>query len=246
MGRVFLRFVDEDTLPAGDTTPPVNPSSLSSSSHPDDTPSNDATVDVQWSGASDAGSGLDGFSYVWDSVPATVPPTAKNADETPSSATSPTLATGSWYFHLRTRDKAGNWSAGAVHLGPFVIDTTPVVGPPPAPAALPTLRISNARVKEGNRGTKAMTFLVRLSGPSAGPVTVGFKTQKGTAKPKSDFVGRSGVLTFAPGQTLLKVVVKIKGDRRDERNEKFTVMLLNAASATIADAKGVGTIRDND
>ncbi|MGC9023587.1 MAG: hypothetical protein ACP5NB_01935, partial [Chloroflexia bacterium] len=30
----------------------------------------------------------------------------------------------SWYFHLRTRDVAGNWNTGAVHLGPFYIDTT--------------------------------------------------------------------------------------------------------------------------
>ena len=113
-------------------------------------------------------------------------------------------------------------------------------------AAVPSLTISNARVKEGNRGTKAMKFFVRLSAPSAQPVTVRFKTRKGTAKPRSDFVGRSFLLTFQPGQTLVRVLVKIKGDRRDERNEKFKALLLNAAGATIADGLGVGTIRDND
>jgi beta-lactam-binding protein with PASTA domain len=34
--------------------------------------------------------------------------------------TSPALSNGSWYFHLRTRDNAGNWTATR-HLGPFVI-----------------------------------------------------------------------------------------------------------------------------
>jgi Ca2+-binding RTX toxin-like protein len=116
----------------------------------------------------------------------------------------------------------------------------------PGPAGIPALTISNARVKEGNRGTKAMKFRVRLSAPSAQPVTVRFKTQKGTAKPRQDFVGRSVLLTFAPGQTEIVVVVKIKGDLRDERNEKFKALLLNAAGATVADADGVGTIRDND
>jgi len=325
VGRVFVRFLDEDTLPAADTTPPLNPGSLSSSSHPDATPSNDDTVDVAWSGASDGGSGLDGYSYVWDAEPATVPPSAKNANEAATSATSPPLGTGTWYFHIRTRDKAGNWSATAVHLGPFVVDVTPpettitsgpggtsgvsfsfeasepgasficsldgapattcaspvsyaglAVGshtftvaavdslgnadptpatstwavpppsPPPGGSALPTLTISNAKVKEGNRGTKAMKFLVRLSAAATQPVTVRFKTQKGTAKPKSDFVGRSLLLTFAPGQVQIVVVVKIKGDRRDERNEKFKALLSNAAGATIADALGIGTIRDND
>jgi PASTA domain len=34
-----------------------------------------------------------------------------------------------YYFHLRTRDNAGNWSAGT-HVGPFVL--TPAPPPPPA------------------------------------------------------------------------------------------------------------------
>jgi hypothetical protein len=42
------------------------------------------------------------------------------------SATSPPLDDGkNHYFHLRTADRAGNWSAGALHLGPFWIDSTP-------------------------------------------------------------------------------------------------------------------------
>jgi len=74
-----------------------------------------------------------------------------------------------------------------------------------------------------------MAFLVKLSGPSAQPVTVQFATKPGTAKPKSDFLARKGALAFAPGQTVLKIVVKIKGDRRKEKHEKFQVLLANAA-----------------
>jgi plastocyanin len=132
----------------------------------------------------------------------------------------------------------------AVQVG--VVAASPPAPPPPTPAPLPALTISNAKVKEGNRGTKAMTFLVRLSAASAQPVSVQFKTLKGTAKPKSDFVARAGTLTFAPGQTVLKLVVKIKGDRRKEKTEKFKVLLANAVGATLLDAEGVGTIRDND
>jgi Ca2+-binding RTX toxin-like protein len=128
-------------------------------------------------------------------------------------------------------------------IGTITDDDAP---PPPGGSALPMLTISNAKVKEGNRGTKPMKFRVRLSAPSATPVTVRFKTQKGTAKPKSDFVGRSFLLTFAPGQVEIVVVVKIKGDRKKEKLEKFKVLLLNAVGATLLDAEGVGTIRDND
>lgn len=109
-----------------------------------------------------------------------------------------------------------------------------------------TLRISNARRKEGQRGAAAMVFLVRLSAPSPDAVTVRFATKKGTAKPKQDFVARSGLLTFAPGKVLLRLAIKIRGDRRDERNEKFSVVLTNATGTTLVDGLGIGTIVDND
>ncbi|MFQ5575274.1 MAG: S8 family serine peptidase, partial [Terriglobia bacterium] len=105
-----------------DTTVPTNPT-LSSSSHAVDVWSADGTVDVNWSGASDDASGVAGYSTVWTSSAATVPDESRDvlADET--SATSPNLSDGSWYFRLRTVDNSGNWSS-AVGAGPFLIDVT--------------------------------------------------------------------------------------------------------------------------
>ena len=77
---------------------------------------------MQWSGASDDGSGVDGFSYEWSQSAGTVPDTVKDAEETATGTTSPALADGQWWFHLRTGDNAGNWS-DPVHLGPFKVDT---------------------------------------------------------------------------------------------------------------------------
>ena len=34
-----------------------------------------------------------------------------------------------WYFHVRAVDDAGNWAAGAAHLGPFKIDTAAPTNP---------------------------------------------------------------------------------------------------------------------
>ncbi|MGB9722905.1 MAG: S8 family serine peptidase, partial [Chloroflexia bacterium] len=100
-----------------DKTPPTNPSSVWSTSHTPYTWSTDNTIDVSWSGAWDALSGVYGYSIEWSTSPDTLPDTT--VDTTGSSTTSPPLADGnSWYFHLRTRDVAGNWNAGAVHLGP--------------------------------------------------------------------------------------------------------------------------------
>ncbi|MGB9578101.1 MAG: FG-GAP-like repeat-containing protein, partial [Halothiobacillaceae bacterium] len=111
-----------------DTTPPNNPTSLTSPSHTVSRWSNDNTVQVQWSGASDASSGVSGYSFVWDTSPSTLPDTT--VDTYSTSTTSLALADGnSHYFHLRTCDQAGNWAASAVHLGPFYIDTTAPTNP---------------------------------------------------------------------------------------------------------------------
>jgi hypothetical protein len=103
-----------------DATAPANPP-LSSPSHTVGVWSNDATVDVTWSGATDPHSGIDGFSFEWSQSAATVPDVAKDAEETAAGTTSPPRADGSWWLHLRTRDNAGNWSAAA-HLGPGAVD----------------------------------------------------------------------------------------------------------------------------
>ena len=97
---------------------------MTSPSHTLNTWSNDTTVDVTWTAATDEDSGLDGYSVAWDHVPATVPDTTMDIG-TLTATTSPALADGDWYFHIRPVDKAGNWAPGAAHLGPFKIDATP-------------------------------------------------------------------------------------------------------------------------
>jgi serine protease len=109
-----------------DVTPPESNPVLTST-HPSAW-SNDATVDIAWSGGSDSGSGVDGYSYEWSQSASTTPDAIKDAEETARGTTSPQLADGEWWFHLRTGDNAGNWSE-AVHLGPFRIDGTAPVNP---------------------------------------------------------------------------------------------------------------------
>jgi chitodextrinase len=108
---------------AVDSVNPIDPS-VSSLSHVSGAWSNDPTVDITISGASDATSGLDGYSIEWSLQAATIPDTRIELEENTTSTTSPPLIDGSWYFHLRTKDNAGNW-ASTQHIGPFVIDSTP-------------------------------------------------------------------------------------------------------------------------
>lgn len=105
-----------------DNTAPGNPTTHTSS-HTEGAWSSDNTVYVSWSGASDSGgSGLWGYSYVWDNAGGTVPDAT--IETTGTSMTSSALADGTWYFHVRSVDIAGNGATGAHHAGPYKIDTT--------------------------------------------------------------------------------------------------------------------------
>jgi hypothetical protein len=111
----------------------------------------------------------------------------------------------------------------------------------------PSLTIGDASVLEGNRGTKVLTFTVKLSAASEKWVYVNFATANGTATTgNNDYRATSGTLSFAPGQTTATISVVILGDTAKESNETFFVNLSGATNATIADAQALGTILDDD
>lgn len=105
-----------------DTQAPTDPA-LASSSHTTGTPSNDPTVDVSLSGASDGASGVSGFSVAWSQDAPSMPDTSAEVAGDATSFESAALADGTWWLALRTRDAAGNWTSTAA-LGPFLIDQT--------------------------------------------------------------------------------------------------------------------------
>ena len=124
-GNTNTASTTTDNTVAFDASDPVDPV-VTSPSHTVGVWSNDPMIDIEWSDAADAGSGLSGYSYEWSTVPDTLPDTvqdmAHGAD--PHTLTSPSLPEGgNHYFHLRSKDAAGNWT-DTVHLGPFQIDLT--------------------------------------------------------------------------------------------------------------------------
>jgi hypothetical protein len=78
------------------------------------------------------------------------------------------------------------------------------------------------------------------------PVTVNYATADGTAVQPSDYTTASGTLTFAPGETSKTVTVNVNGDTSNEADETFFVNLSGASNATVSDAQGLGTIRNDD
>jgi hypothetical protein len=111
-----------------DASPPNNPTSFSSS-HTPNVWSPDNTVDITWTGATDATSGIAGYSYIWTRTP-TQPDTT--LDTISPSFTSPQLADGDWYCCIRAVDDAGNWVGDFTYnTNPFRIDTSPPSTPNP-------------------------------------------------------------------------------------------------------------------
>ncbi len=90
---------------------------VNSSSHAVNIPSQNLNLSLSWTSATDVGSGVAGYSFVLDNATTTDPDVIV---DTVATSTTQALATGSWYFHIRSVDNVGNTSATA-HFGPILI-----------------------------------------------------------------------------------------------------------------------------
>ena len=105
------------------------------------------------------------------------------------------------------------------------------------------LRPQDARARED---AGRMVFTVELSGVSAGPVSVRWKTADGTAKSGSDYTAASGTLTIPAGERSGTIRVRLLDDRIYEPNETFTIRFSRPEGATLPDDEAVGTILEDD
>jgi subtilisin family serine protease/subtilisin-like proprotein convertase family protein len=111
---------------------------------------------------------------------------------------------------------------------------------------LPALSVGDAKVTEGNAGTKNLAFFVNLSAASGRPVSVNYATLAGTAAPGSDFTAAGGTLTFSPGQTSKTINIVLAGDSLPEPDETFLLRLSNPIAALLLDSEATGTIQNDD
>jgi len=113
----------------------------------------------------------------------------------------------------------------------------------------PRISISDVTRLEGkNRQTTLFVFTVSLSTAYDQPVTMSFATANGTATTSnSDYVAKTGALTFAPGETTKTITIEVKGDNRREANETFFVDLSGLSSNSLFTmSRGIGTILNDD
>jgi hypothetical protein len=111
----------------------------------------------------------------------------------------------------------------------------------------PTVAIDDVSVNEGSGSPNAhATVRLRLSAPSAVPITVDYATADGTGLAGQTYVAQRGTVTFAPGATEQTVQVEIIGDTKAGTDQTFTLRLTGATPASITDNEGIVTIRNDD
>ena len=89
-------------------------------------------------------------------------------------------------------------------------------------------------------------FILSLSSPSTEVVSVNYATFDQTANVGYDYVQKSGVINFAPGQTSQSLKISITNDTTVENQETFGVNFKNPVKGTLITTEAIATIIDND
>lgn len=114
-------------------------------------------------------------------------------------------------------------------------------------ASVPLLSIEDAATSEGNSGMKQLNFTVRLSAAAAANVGFNLATTNGTAVAGADYIAlQLGSQIISAGTTSKTFAVSIKGDTMLESDETFFVDVSGVSGAAVGDARGQGTIANDE
>ena len=110
--------------------------------------------------------------------------------------------------------------------------------------SLPKVSVADARVREAAGAT--LDFVVTLSAPPAGPVTVDYRTLDASATAGEDYEAAEGTLSFVAGETEKTLRVTVLDDAHDEGNETMVVVLDPGPGVARGDRLASGTIENSD
>ncbi len=102
----------------------------------------------------------------------------------------------------------------------------------------------NASVLEGDSGNnRTVSLAVTLSNPAGQSITVQYATKNATATAGSDYVAKSGTLTFNAGVTTRYVNVAVKPDLVVEGDEQLDVVLSSPTGGAALSAHSTGNVK---
>jgi beta-glucanase (GH16 family) len=115
------------------------------------------------------------------------------------------------------------------------------------PGPKPKVSIEDASSNEGNSGTTALAFIVRLNQASSSAVTVTYSTTEGGARAGEDFTAVTNQsITFQPNELQKTISINVIADDIREGDDAFTVMLTGATNGNIDRFVATGTILNDD
>jgi len=112
--------------------------------------------------------------------------------------------------------------------------------------SIPSLIVPDSAVVEGNSGTTNLIFRLMLSQATSDTVMVDYTTRDITAQAGTDYTPAFGVAVFPPGTTNIEVLVSIIGDRWNEADETFWLVLAHPVNARLSKNHAVGIIENDD
>jgi len=166
----------------------------------------------------------------------------------PGSSSDPVEASGNWWGSTNGASGTGS-GFGDAWIDPdgLISSSSDLTAPTAAPCPqLPTISMTAPTKLEGNAGTTAFTFTVRLSAPYYVQTQFDWATGGGTATPGVDYQDVSGTITIPAGETSATITVLVNGDTTPEPDETFKVTLSNVINALPTTLTATATIVDDD
>ena len=108
----------------------------------------------------------------------------------------------------------------------------------------PALSIDNVSITEGYKNSKSALFTIELWPAASEVVTVKWKTMNDSAEAGLDYTATNGTITFPIGVKSKTVSISVLGDKIEEGEEIFDVILYDSNNAELNDDTGVVTITD--
>ena len=150
-----------------------------------------------------------------------------------------------WDIDDTGRTGTPGWSATSGNVS-FRIQVRGTVDLDPNATTLPELSFQPINITVDEDGSQA-ALAVELSQTSTDTVTVDYATSDSSALAGDDYTATSGTLTFAPGETVMAIIVPILDDATYEPTQQFDVTLSNPTGATLPPYPGAAiNIRDDE
>ena len=106
----------------------------------------------------------------------------------------------------------------------------------------PSLSIDNVSITEGYQNSKSALFTIELNPAASEVVTVKWKTMNDSAEAGLDYTATNGTITFPIGIKSKTVSISVLGDKIEEGEETFDVILYESNNAALNRDTGEVTI----